>query len=460
MSRSFRHTCTITTAMLLSSGASLGAQATRNQPPPLTPDIRQSVVDTLGARLRRHYVDGDTAEMIAAHLTTRLRAGAYDSVTSPARFAELLTTDMRAINNDRHLNVSYNPEFPGARPGPEGLRISAPPAYTPAPAQPAGAAVPPGLVAERKRNFALGRIDILPGNIGYMDIRGFSGARDVGEAIRSALEYLQYTDAIIFDLRRNGGGSPFSVNLIISHFTTADTIASLTVKDRSSGDTFTRYTSANVPGPRRPNVPLFVLTSGATASAGEDFTFVLKNMHRATIVGGVTAGAGHNNANLDLGHGFNASISFTRVMDPKTGAEWERVGVIPDVKVDQARALDVAQSLALQAIAANEPDPRRKRQIDLLRETIEAQSNPHKVPAATLAKYAGEYEGGRVVTVQDGRLMFTPREGFPPDALVPLNDTTFALNAVRYSFEQDASRKWRLRGTPPEGESLTYAKLK
>ena len=68
-----------------------------------------------------------------------------------------------------------------------------------------------------------------------------------------------------------------------------------------------------------------MLTSGATASAGEDFTFVLKNMHRATIVGGTTAGAGHNNANLDIGEGFNASISFTRVMDPKTGAEWERV---------------------------------------------------------------------------------------------------------------------------------------
>ena len=427
-------------------------------PPPLTAAVRRSVVDSLVARLTRHYVDADTGLLIAARLHSRLAAGAYDTITSPGRFAEALTVDLRSVNDDRHLNVTYNPGSPGARPGPEGLRMSA---VLPAPVMPTSAPPSsPGVDAARRSNYSLGRVDILPGNVGYMDIRGFAGAQMVIPAIKSALEYLQGTDAIIFDLRRNGGGSPFSVNIIISHFTTADTIPSLTVKNRSGNQTFTRYTFATVPGPRRPDVPLYVLTSGATASAGEDFTFVLKNMKRATIVGATTAGAGHNNATLDLGEGFNASISFTRVMDPKTGAEWERVGVKPDVPVDPARALDVAHALALKTIAAKETDARWRRILDLTREGIEAQASPRAVPPAKLAAYAGEYVGGRTVAVEGGRLMYSGRVGLPPEPVIALTDSTFALGAARLTFERDGANRFRLRTTPPEGEPLTYTRVK
>jgi hypothetical protein len=429
-----------------------------NPPAPLTAAVRRAVVDTLGARLQRHYVDADTAVMIAKRLHDRLAAGAYDTITSPGRFAEALTVDMRSVNGDRHLNVTFNPDARGARPGPQGLQM---PAVLPTPVVPSSPPPSsPGVDAQRRTNYGLARVDILPGNVGYIDIRGFSGAQMVVGAIKSALEYLQGTDAIIFDLRKNGGGSPFSVNTIISHFTTGDTIPSLTVKNRSGNQTFTRYTFATVPGPRRPTVPLYVLTSGATASAGEDFTFVLKNMKRATIVGGTTAGAGHNNAVLDLGEGFNASVSFTRVTDPKTGAEWERVGVTPDVPVDPARALDVAHALALETIAANEKDARWRRILDLTREGIEAQASPRTVSPATLGAYAGEYETGRTLTVESGRLMYSARPGLPPEPLVALSDTTFALGAARFSFERAGPGKFRLRVTPPEGESLTYARVK
>ena len=421
-------------------------------PAPLDVARRRAVVDTLAARLRRHYVDADTGALIADRVRARLTAGAYDAITSPARFAEALTVDLRSVNDDRHLNVTYNPEQPGSRPGPDGIRMGTLPPTLPTQFGP----VPDPV---RRTNYGLGRIDVLPGNVGYLDIRGFSGAANVVAAVKSALEYLQGTDAIIFDLRRNGGGSPFSVNVIISHFTTSDTVASLTVRNRSANQTFTRYTYANVPGPRRPTVPLYVLTSGATASAGEDFTFVLKNMKRATIVGGTTAGAGHNNANVDIGEGFNASISFTRVVDPKTGAEWERVGVTPDVPVDQAVALDVAHALALKTIAEGETDARRRRVLDLTREGIEAQARPRTVAAAKLASYAGEYEGGRRVAVDGGRLTYSGRAGAPPDPLVALSDSTFAFGAVRMGFEREGSRA-RLRITPPEGEPLTYWRVK
>ena len=449
----------VAAAALAVTGSSVAAAQApaAGTPARIDATVRRAVVDTLAARLIRHYVDADTGLLIAAKMRARLGAGAYDAITIPGRFAEALTVDLRSINDDRHLNVTYNPESPGATPGPQGLQM---PSVLPTPTMPSGPPpTGPGPDAARRSNYSLGRVDILPGNVGYMDIRGFSGAQMVIPAIKSALEYLQGTDAIIFDLRRNGGGSPFSVNIIISHFTTADTIPSLTVKNRSGNQTFTRYTFATVPGPRRPTVPLYVLTSGATASAGEDFTFVLKNMKRATIVGETTAGAGHNNANLNLGHGFNASISFTRVVDPKTGAEWERVGVSPDVKVDQAKALDVAHALALETIAATETDPRRVTVLNLTREAIEAQVTPRVVPAALLAAYAGEYEGGRRVAVDAGRLTFSPRQGAPPDQLVALSDNTFAFGATRVSFERDGSR-YSLRIAPVGAEPLVYRHVK
>ena len=457
-----RHSSFFTAAAAIALVAAGSSVAKTQAPAPASPAridaaIRRAVVDTLAARLIRHYVDADTGMLIAARMRARLGAGAYDTITIPGRFAEALTVDLRSINDDRHLNVTYNPESPGATPGPQGLQMAA---VLPQPTMPSGPPpTGPGADAARRTNYSLGKIDILPGNVGYMDIRGFSGAQMVIPAIKSALEYLQGTDAIIFDLRRNGGGSPFSVNIIISHFTSADTIPSLTVKNRSGNQTFTRYTFATVPGPRRPTVPLYVLTSGATASAGEDFTFVLKNMKRATIVGETTAGAGHNNANMNLGNGFNASISFTRVVDPKTGAEWERIGVAPDVKVDQAKALDVAHALALKTIAANETDPRRVTVLDLTRQTIEAQAAPRTVPAALLAAYAGEYEGGRKVGVDAGRLTYSPRQGAPPDQLVALSDNTFAFGATRLSFERDGSR-YLLRFAPPGVEALTYRRTR
>lgn len=442
------------------AGRSLTAQTSTSASSPapaIDATARRAVIDTLALLLRRHYVDADTGALIARHMESRLAAGAYDAITSPARFAEVLTVDLRAVNDDRHLNVTYNPETPGQRPGPEGIRMGSAPPPPPNPTVP-----PPGAVPDpvRRTNYGLGRVDVLAGNVGYLDIRGFSGARLVERAIVGALMYLEGTDAIILDLRRNGGGSPYSVNLIISHFTTADTVASLTVRNRSGNQTFTRYTLPAVSGPRRPTVPLFVLTSGATASAGEDFAFVLKNMRRATIVGGTTAGAGHNNANLALGNGFNASVSFTRVVDPRTGAEWERVGVKPDVPVDQAKALEVAHALALKTIAAAESDPRRRRIVDLTRETVEAESTPRTVPPATLAAYAGEYAGGRTIAVESGRLTYSPRRGFPPETVVALSDSTFAFGTNRLAFERADGGRYRLRITPAEGEPLTYERVK
>jgi hypothetical protein len=94
-------------------------------------------------------------------------------------------------------------------------------------------------------------------------------------------------------------------------------------------------------------------------------------------------GRGHNVSIVSSGHGFQTGISFSRVSDPRTGQEWEQVGVQPDVKVDVATALDVAQSMALKAIAAKADDALRPG-LELILESVDARVRPREIPAARL----------------------------------------------------------------------------
>jgi C-terminal processing protease CtpA/Prc len=114
-----------------------------------------------------------------------------------------------------------------------------------------------------------------------------------------------------------------------------------------TGETCVRTTLPAVPGPRRTDVPLYVLVDRRSASAAEDVPFVLQNLGRATIVGERTRSAGRNNAILPVGHGFIASVSHSRVQDPVSGREWELVGVQPDIAVDPEGAREAAHRHAL-----------------------------------------------------------------------------------------------------------------
>ncbi len=420
--------------------------------PALNAALRRDVVDTLAAQMERLYVDADTGRRIARGLRDRLAAGAYDRFTDVNLLANALSDDLRAVNGDRHLGVQYAPGFPAFPPGVEALPTPRP---TPPGAAPADEPAPtPEMVAElRARNFGLERAARLEGNVGYLDVRGFYDGPEAFATAEAALGFLERTDAMIFDLRQMPGGSGDMSNWLISHFTGPDTVPSLKIVNRSAGDSVVRWTMAKVAGARRPDVPLFILTSGGTASAGEDFVFVLHNLGRATVVGERTAGAGHNNAFVDVGHGFVTSISYTRVMDPRTGREWERVGVQPDVAVAADSALDVAHALALKALAARESDPDRKRALTLTAEVVTARVRPHRVPPALLARYAGTY-GQRTLTAKDGGLVFR-RIPYPPHPLIAINDSTFSLETLeRVTVENARAGKPRLVLVRSEGDTV------
>ena len=398
------------------SRAPLGAQAA---PVSLSVEARQRVIDSLTRAVEQLYPAADTGRAIAEYVRLRAAEGAYRNAADPTLFARLVTQDLQVMNEDTHLSVSVM--------------------------APQGSGPPPS-------GHGVERVERLDGNIGYMRMSHFLGGDVAANAVAAGLRYLETTDAIILDLRNSRGGSAGLANLVISHFTGPDTVHSLTVFDRVRNTTTERYTLAQVPGPRRPDVPLFILVDDVTRSAAEDVPFVLQNMRRATLVGSNTAGAGRNNRGVPLGEGLVASVSFTRVFDPRTRREWERTGITPDVRVHPDSALPVAHGLALEMVAQRSTDASRKRELALLAEGVRAAARP-AMSDARLRRYAGTYEGGQFVTVHDGRLVYQSRVAQPRIVLVPLEGAAFAAGSSRYVFEGVGLAGMRLRITDADGRT-------
>jgi hypothetical protein len=407
-------------------------------PPPLDKQLRRQVIEGTCAELERTYVEADTARLIAGVLRRKLKSGAYDKLTDRNEFAQAVTMDLRSLNGDLHLSLRPGsvPSGPSGGPvfqrrvvgGPDSAGGAAPGGGAPVIVRrgPGGAngRPIPGLPDAREHNFGLERAEILPGNVGYLEVTGFNEAPGFEDAMAAALRFLERTDAMIIDVRRNGGGSGVMSHMLFSHFLPADSVPTIRVKSRATPTPEVRYSFVDVPGPRRPDVPLYVLTSRRTGSAAEEFSFVLHNLERATLVGERTAGAGHMVDFVNVPANFVLGVSITRVSDPKTGAEWEAVGVPVDRAVDADRALTVAQQDALHLLADRVTDPERKRRLQWSADWVAANDQPQPSQAEQ-SRLVGKFEEDREVATQDGKLVY--RRGTMSEVLRPVGESGYML---------------------------------
>src|SRR5260370_19281796 len=165
------------------------------------------------------------------------------------------------------------------------------------------------------------------------------------------MSFLANVDAIIFDLRENGGGAPKMVAMISSYL--FDKPTHLNDLYNRKDDFATQYwTLPYVPGTMLADKPAFVLTSKSTFSGAEEFTYNLKNLKRATIVGETTGGGAHPVSGQRIDDHFMIGVPFARAVNPITKTNWEGTGVEPDVKVPAADALATAQKLAAEKLVS------------------------------------------------------------------------------------------------------------
>jgi hypothetical protein len=294
---------------------------------------RARVIDAAIDKLDESYVFPDVAKKMGMAVRARAKRGEYDSVTDGKTFATLLTTHFRDISHDRHLSVSFSPvRLPEESPSP-----------TPE-------AVAHYRAAMQEANCGFEKVEHLNGNVGYLKFNFFADPEICGSTAIAAMNFLANVDALIIDLRQNSGGDPKMVALLCTYlFARQIHLNDLWV--RKSGETQQYWTLPYVPGKLLPSVPVFVLTSHRTFSGGEEFSNDLKVLKRATIVGEVTGGGAHPVAGHRIDDRFTIGVPFARAINPTTKANWEGVGVEPDVKVAADDALTTAQGLAAQELA-------------------------------------------------------------------------------------------------------------
>ncbi len=376
---------------------------------------KKTVIEALCENLEREYIFPEITEKYVRMLMNNLRSGKYDPIVQPQEFARTLTEDLRSIHRDAHLTVWFNPEWVRSERARKELDEEA---------------IRLQKRRDRARNFGFQEIKILPGNIGYFKVNGFSYNTDAYEPAIGAMSFLANCDALVIDLRTNGGGSPEMVQFLCSYFldNPRKHLNSFSYKDKEKLTQYWTYTY--LPGRRLDKPDLYLLTSSRTFSAAEEFTYNLKNMKRAVVIGETTGGGAHDNKFVILSDNFEMSLPFARAINPITKTNWEEVGVEPDVKVPAGQALETALAMASKKLAEKEEDPSLKALYQWQNDIYEAALNPVTVDEETLRSYVGTY-GPRMITLENDAL-FYQREGRTKMKMIPIAVDNFMLEGIDY----------------------------
>jgi peptidase S41-like protein len=323
---------------------------------------RRAVLDGVLDQLKSAYVFPDTAVAMERAVRARQRRGEYDHITSGRAFAESLTAHLQAVSRDRHLRVRHR-----AEPFPMEANQDGPSRDERERARAFG----------REINFGFERVERLAGNVGYVEIRSFGfDTADVSSVAATAFTFLGNTDALIIDIRRNGGGSPHMVAQVSSYLFGSDSVHLNSLYWRPENRTDAFYTRSKVPGTRYgPDKPVYVLTSRTTFSGAEEFAYNLQSLKRATIVGDTTGGGAHPGGMRRVTDHFAVWVPTGRAINPITKTNWERVGVRPDIAVASDQALRVAHLAALRGLRQQASDPERQQALDRAIGDVERERN-------------------------------------------------------------------------------------
>ena len=317
----------------------------QQQTPPdkaIDSETRSAVIDILLKELNDSYVFAETAKKMETDLRARVAGKEYDNVTSAREFAAKLTADLQSVSKDKHLRVRFSyDKLP--------LRTDR--------REPTAEEIEQGRWFNKRINYGFERIERMNGNIGYIDLRGFNDEVAGAETVAAAMAFLQNTEALIFDLRQNGGGNPSMIQLISSYLFGDKPVHLNDLYWRKSNKTDEFWTKPELAKVKFTNKDIYVLTSNYTFSGAEEFSFNLKNLKRATIIGETTGGGAHPGGSVRLADHFAVFIPIGRAINPISKTNWEGTGVEPDIKVPKEQALKVAYKMALEKSLVAIKDP-------------------------------------------------------------------------------------------------------
>lgn len=296
----------------------------------LDPDDAGSVTVVAGSRdqfiaavadlLNRRYFDRNIGWQLAGGLLVHQTEGHYDSAST---WPELVDR----INRHIHEGSQAAGVLPGA--------FVADVVYSESPLPSAPPSTPADCFFERA--------ETLPNNIGYLKVNGFAAPAGCGATASRTMAAMNEVDALIVDLRDNGGGIGEAAWHIAGYFFDRPQF----LYDPREHSLVPRFTASPVSGNRLAETPLYLLTSTKTQSAAEYFVYNLRMLKRATVVGERTAGKQHAGTYFRINDRAGVAIQSARPpKNPFPTKGWEYIGIVPDVSVSSAEALDAAIRLA------------------------------------------------------------------------------------------------------------------
>jgi hypothetical protein len=298
----------------------------------LPPADRDQVLDGVAAKLTEYYILPETAQKMNETLKEHRKSGDYDAL-SGAALAARLTSDLESISHDRHLRVVYSAAVlpqEEEEPSPDNQAV-----YR---------------RALERTNCGFQRVDVLPGNVGYLQFSYFGAPDACADTVAAAMKLLSHTDALIFDVRQNRGGDPRMVALLTSYLFDKRTHLS-DIYNRRENKTTEYWTAPDKLETRMVTQPVYVLISRFSFSAAEQFAYDLHNQKRAVLIGERSGGASHPVRNRRINDHFFISVPEYRYINAVTRADWEEVGVAPDVPASGWNAVVLAQNLAQRKLA-------------------------------------------------------------------------------------------------------------
>ncbi|MDF1809048.1 MAG: S41 family peptidase [Phycisphaerales bacterium] len=312
------------TMILVSGAIAFGAQTQSSLD-------TESTIHAIAQTIKEKYVYPDTGDQIAQMLLENLSLGNYDDMNKQA-LAQSLREDLVDLSHDLHFGVRVLPdgwEPPSREDDNEDELLRNGP----------------------QAPYGFNSVQRLSGNIGYIELLGFNQASYVHDTVEAAMQLLQGSQSIIFDLRSNGGGDPETVQLISSYLFDSSTPTHLNSLYSRPNDTTTEYWTHDQINTDlvMKDVPVYVLTSGRTFSAAEEFSYNLKNLKRATLIGETTGGGAHPVESHIIDNQLMIVIPTARAISPITGTNWEGTGVSPHIESVAADALNIAIEKSLQA---------------------------------------------------------------------------------------------------------------
>ncbi|MFG1923571.1 S41 family peptidase [Cryptosporangium sp. NPDC048952] len=298
--------------------------------------MRLAEIDAIVARTLEsldQYVFPDVGERAAEAVRTARHR--YVDGLEPEELAKLVTEDLQSINGDKHLRLQFTADELPLSTGEKATDDAAEYAAEALEAARGAGGVP--------------KVERLDGNLACIEIETLWPPVIAGPAMAAAMTLADGADGLVLDLRRCRGGSPYMVAFVCSYLFGPDPVHLNDIYFRESDETKQFWTQSHVPGPwLGTELPVAVLISSFTFSGGEELAWDLKELDRATLIGETTRGGAHPVDRIQIHPHLRVTIPVARSVSPRTGGNWEGVGVVPHIEVpaDQALARAVEHLLA------------------------------------------------------------------------------------------------------------------